>query len=144
MTAYRRRAAQALALVAAAAVFLPWQSGTENDGGSLAGNGVSEGRVVLVVCVATVLLVQIGWRPAWIGAGFVFAVTARAILTLSGGDPPDTAVGIWITAAAALAAVVLLAWDLFVSVAPLHDDAPGTDDKPQRNWLSGPLGRRRR
>lgn len=137
----RRRLAQAFSLVAAAAVLLPWQN-VDEPAKTVAGNSVSEGRIVLGVCLATIGLVQVGWRPAWIGAGFAFAITARAILRLYSDDAIEPAIGLWVSAAAALATVGLLAWNMFAGVSATPDSPD--KDKPERRGLSGPLGRRQR
>ena len=127
------------AAAAAAAMFLPWQT-TGNGTESVQGSGVNEGQIVLVVCLITVGLIQVGWRPAWISAGFAGAITLREILSLSSDGGPDPAYGLWIAAAASVVAVILLVWDMFAGVSP--DSGP--DDKPGGRGLSGPLGRRRR
>ena len=123
-------------VVAAAAMFLPWHttasaSGTE----SVQGIAVNDGQLVLVVSLVTAGLVQVGWRPAWIGAGFAGAITIRRII--DGGTDP--AVGLWVAAAACVVAAVLLIWEMFSGVS-----TSGTEDKPPGHGLSGPLGRRRR
>lgn len=122
--------------IAAAAMFLPWhtaaaESGTE----SVQGIATSEGPIVLAVSLITAGLIQVGWRPAWIGAGFAVAVTIRRILD----SETDPAPGLWTVAAVSLVAVVLLIWDMFARVS-----APGDDGRPPGRGLSGPLGRRRR
>ena len=123
-------------VVAAAAMFLPWHttasaSGTE----SVQGIAVNDGQLVLVVSLVTAGLVQVGWRPAWIGAGFAGALTIRRVI--DGGTDP--AAGLWIAAAACVVAVVLLVWEMFATVS-----ASDPDGKPPGHGLSGPLGRRRR
>ena len=135
----RKRIAQACAAVAAAAMFLPWHTVASGDGTeSVLGISVNEGPLILVVGLITIGLVQVGWRPAWIGAGLVGAITVRAILD-SDADPAS---GLWIAAAASAAAVVLLVWDMFVNVSASGDaDGP---DKPGGWGLSGPLGKRQR
>ena len=135
----RKRIAQVCVAAAAAAMFLPWQT-TDNGTESVQGTAVNEGQIVLVVCLITVGLIQVGWRPAWISAGFAGAITVREILSLSGGGGPDPAFGLWIAAAASVVAVVLLVWDMFTGVSAKG----GPDDKPGGRGLSGPLGRRRR
>ena len=132
--------------VAGAAMFLPWNVNA-GLGGTATVRGISTGvgRIVLVVSVVTVVLVQIGWRPAWIGAGLTAAFAAREIFDPSGisapGRIPDPGIGVWIAVIASALAVVLLAWEMFVGVAA--DDGTGRDEPP-RWFLSGPLGRRRR
>ena len=121
-------------------MFLPWQTATEEGGSSTPGVEVSEGRIVLIVCLVTIGLIQVRWRPAWIGTGFSCAIMVREILQLSGGGEPDPAFGLWIAVAACAAAVVLLVWDMFADVSASGD----SDDKKGRHGLSGPLGRRRR
>ena len=127
------------AAAAAAAMFLPWQT-TDNATESVQGTGINEGQIVLVVCLITVGLIQVGWRPAWISAGFAGAITVREILSLSSDGGPDPASGLWIAAAASGVAVALLIWDMFASVS----EDGGPDDKPSGRGSSGPLGRRRR
>lgn len=114
-------------------MLLPWQSTGDV---STAGTGVVEGQITFIVGLVTVGLIQTGWRPAWIGAGFVAAIALRRIFDAD----TDPAVGLWIAAAASIAAVVLLVWDMFARVSALEDD----HDKPDGRGLSGPLGRRRR
>jgi hypothetical protein len=131
-----KRIAQVCAVVAAAAMFLPWHT-TAAEGGteSVQGIAVNDGQLVLVVSLVTVGLIQVGWRPAWIGPGFAGAITIRKILD----SETDPAAGLWVAAAVSLVAVVLLIWDMFAGVS-----ASGGEDKPPGHGLSGPLGRRRR
>ena len=113
-------------------MFLPWHT-TEAESGTESVQGISanEGQLVLGVSLATAGLIQVGWRPAWIGAGFAGAIVIRRIL-----DSDDPASGLWIAAAASIVAVVLLIWDMFANVSTSGDDTG-------RRGLSGPLGRRR-
>ncbi len=127
----RKRIAQVCLAATAAAVFAPWQAAADGAG-STSGNTLAEGQIVFIVGVVSVGLVQAGWRPAWIGAGFAAAVTIRRILD----SPADPAAGLWIAAAATVVAAVLLVWDMFANVAAPGDDTGG-------KGLSGPLGRRR-
>ncbi len=132
----RKRVAQVCGAVAALATFLPWQTTVGDNGAEpVLGTSVSEGQLVLVVGLVTVGLVQVGWRPAWIGAGLIAAITGRAILD-SGADPAS---GLWIAAAAAVLAAVLLIWEMFANVTPGSDG-----QQPSRRGLSGPLGGRGR
>ena len=116
-------------------MFLPWHT-TPADGGteSVQGIAVNDGQLVLVVSLVTAGLVQVGWRPAWIGTGFAAAITIRRILD----SETDPASGLWIATAASLVAAALLIWDMFTTVS-----ANGDDGRPQGHGLSGPLGRRR-
>ena len=126
-------------------MFLPWQT-TVNESGteSVLGTGVNEGQWVLVLSLVTIGLIQVGWRPAWIGAGLAGAITVREILSLAGGDDVDPASGLWIAAAASLVAVVLLISEMFAGISAPDDGTGGGDDKPGGRGLSGPLGKRKR
>lgn len=131
--------------VAGAAMFLPWNINTGLSGtGTVRGIGTGVGRIVLVITILTVALVQMGWRPAWIGAGLAAAFAAREMFDPSGisppGQTPDPGIGVWIAVIASAAAVVLLVWEMFAGVGA--DDGSGPDGPP-RWFFSGPLGRRR-
>ena len=117
-------------------MFLPWHTTTTESGTeSVQGIASSEGPILLAVSLITAGLIQVGWRPAWIGAGFAGAIAIRRILD----SEIDPAFGLWIAAVASVVAVVLLIWDMFANVS-----ATGTEGKPPGHGLSGPLGRRRR
>lgn len=114
--------------------FLPWQTTAgENGAESVLGTSTSAGQLVLVVCLITVGLVQVGWRPAWIGVGFSAATAIRELFN----SEADPAWGLAIAVAACLVATVLLVWDMFANVGKAGDEPGG-------RGLSGPLGRRRR
>lgn len=124
-------------------MLLPWQTGAGVlETKSVRGISVGEGRIVLVACLVTVVLVGIRIRPAWISVGFAGAISARAVLDLSGSGGPAAGIGLWIALAASTAAVVLLVWDMFSGVSAGDDDGRDTGSPPKRG-LSGPLGRRR-
>ncbi len=124
---------------AAVATFLPWHTTVGESGPeSVQGIDVNGGQLVLVVCLVTIGLVQVGWRPAWIAVGFGAAIAIRELLN----NEADTAWGLPIAAAACLVAVVLLVWDMFANISAPGDDADGGG--PGGRGLSGPLGRRRR
>ena len=125
------------AAVAALATFLPWQTAAGSSGAeSVAGTSTSSGQLVLVVCLVTVGLVQVGWRPAWIGAGFGAATAIRELFD----QEADPGWGLGVVVAACVVAAVLLVWDMFANVAAPGDDPGGAGGR----GLSGPLGRRRR
>lgn len=135
----RKRISQVCAAAAAAAMFLTWHTTTsEGLTKAVQGTASSEGQLVLVAGLVTVGLVQVGWRPVWIVAGLMVAVTARAILD-SGSD---SGTGLLIAAAASAVAVALLVWDMFANVSAPGDS--GDSDNGGGRGLSGPLGRRRR
>ena len=123
---------------AAAAMFMPWHTvASQGATETVRGVELNEGQLVLVVGLVTVGLVQVGWRPAWIGAGFVAATALRAVFD----DKTDPAAGLWIAAAASVVATALLVWDMVANVA---GPGPGANNgKPGGRGLSGPLGRRR-
>ena len=111
MIVTRKRVAQLAVAAIVAATFLPWETGA----GAVRGLDVDEGRIALVVALVTIVLLQIGWRPAWMGAGFALAIVGRLLLTTLGDDPgPGT--GLWVAAAAALAATALLFVDMFTTI----------------------------
>ena len=123
-------------IVIAVAMFLPWHTTTTESGTeSVQGIASGEGPILLAVSLITAGLIQVGWRPAWIGAGFAGAIAIRRILD----SEIDPAFGLWIGAVASIVAVVLLIWDMFANVS-----ATGTEGTPPGHGLSGPLGRRRR
>ena len=119
--------------------FLPWHTtGGDNGAESVPGTSTGAGQIVLVVCLITVGLVQVGWRPAWIGAGFGAATAVRELF-----DPEaDPAWGLGAAIAACVVAAVLLVWDMFANVSAPGDDTGSSG--PGGRGLSGPLGRRRR
>ena len=138
MKVARKRIAQVCGAIAALAAFLPWQTTAGASGvETVAGTSTSAGQIVLVVCLITVGLVQVGWRPAWIGVGFAAAVTIRELFN----SEADPAWGLAIAVPACLVAGVLLVWEMFASVSA-PEDGPGGG--PGGRGLSGPLGRRRR
>ncbi len=141
MSAARKWIAQACVVVAGAAMFLPWNvnaglSGTQ----TVTGISTGIGRILLVICILTVVLIQIRWRPAWIGAGFAGAIAVRELFSPSGIGAPDTGSGPQIAFIACAVAVILLGWNMFVGVAAGEGRDPG---EPPRWFFSGPLGRRR-
>lgn len=122
----RRRVAQLSAAAIVAAMFLPWEAGSGSEAPAVRGLDTDEGRVVVIVALITVVLVQIGWRPAWIGAGFVVAVAGRRLLTML-GDDPGPGIGLWVAAAAALAAAALLFADMFMTIDRRPPESGGDD-----------------
>ena len=111
MIVTRKRVAQLAAAVAGAAVFLPWETGA----GAMRGLDADEGRIALIVALITIVLIQIGWRPAWMGSGFALAIAGRRLLT-GLGDDPGPGIGLWVAAAAALVATALLFADMFMTI----------------------------
>ncbi|WP_419855399.1 hypothetical protein [Candidatus Poriferisodalis sp.] len=141
MSATRKWIAQACVVVAGAAMFLPWNvnaglSGTQ----TVTGISTGVGRILLVICILTVVLIQIRWRPAWIGAGFAGAIAVRELFSPSGTGTPDAGLGPQIAFIACAVAVLLLGWNMFAGVAAGEGRGP---DEPPRWFFSGPLGRRR-
>ena len=122
----RRRVAQLSAAAIVAAMFLPWEAGAGPEASTVQGFDTDEGRIVVIVALLTIVLVQIGWRPAWIGAGFVVAVAGRRLLTVL-GDDPGPGIGLWVAVAAALAAVALLFADMFMTIDRSPPESGGDD-----------------
>lgn len=122
----RRRVAQLSAAAIVAAMFLPWEAGAGPEVPTAQGFDTDEGRIVVIAALLTIVLVQIGWRPAWIGAGFVVAVAGRRLLTAL-GDDPGPGIGLWVAVAAALAAVALLFADMFMTIDRSPPESGGDD-----------------
>ncbi len=142
MSVTRKRIAQVCAAAAGAAVLMPWYTNAGLSGtGSVRGIEAGVGRLLLAVCIVTIALVQIGWRPAWIGAGFAGAMAVREVIDPSGIGSPDPGSGLWVAIIASAVAVVLLVWDMFSGVS--EGGAGGDMGEPPKRGLSGPLGRRR-
>lgn len=81
--------AQALLVGVGGSMLLPWQQsniGAEPAPEQLQGIDVSEGTLVLVAAVLTIGFIQVGLRPAWMGAGFIVAVLGRQVFAGT-GDP---------------------------------------------------------
>jgi len=137
----RKWIAQACVAAAGAAMFLPWHINA-GLGGNQTVRGISTGigRLLLVICILTMVLIQIRWRPAWIGAGFAGAMAVRELFSPSGVGAPDAGLGPWIAFIACAVAVILLGWNMFAGVAAGEGRGP---DEPPRWFFSGPLGRRR-
>ena len=122
-------------------MFLPWQTGSDADATeAVRGISTDQGQVVLVVSLVTIGLIQVGWRPAWIGSGFAVAIMVRAILNLS-ENGPDPAYGLWVAAAASAIAAVLLIWNMFADLAARSGGDQDSGPTSKRG-LSGPLGKR--
>lgn len=122
----RKRVAQLAAAVVAVAMFLPWEAGSGSEALTVQGLDTDEGRIVLIVALVSIVLIQIGWRPVWIGAGFIVAVAGRRLLTML-GDDPGPGIGLWVAAAAALAAVALLFADMFMTIDRSSPSTGGDD-----------------
>ncbi|MGI9622001.1 MAG: hypothetical protein ACR2PK_04120 [Acidimicrobiales bacterium] len=118
-----RLAAQVLMVIVAVAMFLPW---AKTDLGSLVGSSVSErsvsgfdvdeGVLAFVASLVTVVLIQAGIRPAWMGSGFAVAVLGRQLFDVLGEDLISPGIGLWVGTIAALAATVVLLIDMFGNV----------------------------
>lgn len=111
----RPRIAQVLLVVVAIAMFLPWATG-DVSGVSEPGVELDAGRLVLLVGLLTIGLIHIGFRPAWIGGGFMVAVLVKEILDVSDQAHVSPGIGLWLGALAAAAAVAALVWDMFANV----------------------------
>ncbi len=100
-------------VIAVVSLLLPWETGGAKTS---TGFAVDDGKVVFLALLITLVLIQVKFRPAWTGAGFAVAVSGRAILNLSDTGPGDVGIGPVIVALAALAAAILMLWDLFSAV----------------------------
>ena len=76
----------------------------------------TDGALVLIVGVITIGLIQVGLRPAWMGAGFLVALLGRQVFADVGpGDPT-----VWLIGGLALAllAALVLVGDMVRDVTP--------------------------
>lgn len=108
--------------IAAVSLLLPWEAGVAETSNGLA---VDDGQVTFLALLITLVLIQVKFRPAWTGAGFVVAVSGRAILDLAESGPPDVGLGPVVVALFSLAAAALMLWDLFAAVSA---SAPSEDE----------------
>ena len=119
----RAHSAQLCLVIAVVSLLLPWETGDAlRHRRALAS---TTGKVVFLALLITLVLIQVKFRPAWTGAGFAVAVSGRAILNLSDTGPPDVGIGPVIVALAALAAAVLMLWDMFSAVSA---STPSSDE----------------
>jgi len=112
----RPRAAQLLLAVAGISMFLPWASSDVALLRDAQGVDTNEGVLVLLVSLATIGLIRIGLRPAWMGAGLVFAVAGREILSISDHANASPGTGLWISFAAGGGATILLVIEMFGAI----------------------------
>lgn len=112
---------------------LPWAVGSvavdSTAGSDLrlgAGYEFSEGRLVILVAIATIAMIQLRWRPAWIGSGLVVATLVREFLAFGDRTGLDPGVGLWIGIAAGVSALIILVWSMFSDVAA---NAPERDSR---------------
>ena len=116
MSITRPRAAQLLLAAVVVAMFLPWATSDLSLFDDSQGIEVNEGVLVMVVALITIVLVQLGMRPGWMGAGLVVAVTGREILDLRDFAGASVGIGLWIGFAGALVATGLLVLDMFAGI----------------------------
>ncbi len=114
MTAARRlRLAEVLAAVTILAMLLGWADEPE----SVRGLQDSEGQLVLLTGVVSLVLMRLGNRAAWIAAGFATAVSWRAIVQLGG----DAGWGLRLAVLTATLATATLVWHMLSEV---RENAP--------------------
>ena len=123
MTKALRLGAQVLLVATAALMFTTWASANESSAvvarvllRDVSGMERTEGQLVALVCVLTVIAVQIGWRPAWIGAAFSAMVLGRELLAARNAVDADPGIALIAgTITSLLAAALLLRW-LFTTI----------------------------
>ena len=117
----RRPLAQVLLVAVAGSVFLTWVS--TGSGDATAGIDFGEGRFVIIVAALTIGLVQLGWRPAWIGGGLVAATLIRQLLRIGDTAEQSAGLGLWLGVILSIGAAGLLIQELFASIerAPADD-----------------------
>ncbi len=101
-------------VLVAASMVLAFRTATA--GGSVSGLSVPEGRVVALAGLATVLLIQMKLRPAWMGAGFTLAVLGRQAISYQGSNTLGSGLGLWLGILFAACALVLLVQGMFASM----------------------------
>lgn len=104
-------------------MFLTWVSTASGE--HIVGSDFDQGRLTIIICAITIAFVQFGLRPAWIGGGLTVAVLGRELFRADDVEGQSAAVGLWVGTLLAVAAAVLLIWDLFASIErqPLDADA---------------------
>lgn len=109
MTAGRRlRVAEVLAAVTMFSVFLGWADAPK----AVRGLQDSEGQLVLLAGLVSIVLARLGNRAAWIASGFATAVVWRAIVQLGG----DAGWGLRLAVPAATATTAVMIWHMFAEV----------------------------
>ena len=114
--AVRLRIAEVAAALIVVSLFLPWVG---DDGRTLRGIQVSDGQIVLLAAIATIVTIRLGNRLPWIAAGFSATVLWRQWLE---SDETLRSMGPLVGALAATTAVVFLVWNMFAEV---RASAPG-------------------
>lgn len=111
------RLAQLFLVGTIASTFLTWA--TPAEGVNLAAvNGIerAEGQLVAIVALVAIVLVQIGWRPAWIPAALGAAIAGRRLLSAVDSSVEEPGLGMGIALVTAAAAAALLIWKMFSDV----------------------------
>jgi len=104
----RKIISQGSLLVAIGAMFLTWST----EGVGRVGTDTGEGQFVALVALVTMLLVQIGWRPAWMGTGVIVATLGRQLLLLGS----DAGVGLYLGVVSAVVAGAVLIAEMFAGI----------------------------
>lgn len=111
-----------LLAVVVVAMFLPWAT-YETLFDDERGVSVGEGSTLMLVSLVGIGLIQLGWRPAWITAGLVAAVTLKSTIDLLGRDNASPGFGLWIALIAGIGAAALLIVEMFGAIERAPDDA---------------------
>ena len=107
-------------MAVAGSVFLTWVSTATGD--TTAGSNFDQGRLTIMVAAITIGVIQLGWRPAWIGCGLIVAVLARELLRIGDSADLDPGLGLGLGLVLAVAALGLLVWDMFSSIERTDSD----------------------
>jgi len=100
-----------------ASTFLTWATPSEGVNlPAVAGIERAEGQLVAIVALGGIVLVQIGWRPAWIAAALATAIAGRRLLNAVDSSVEDPGIGMGIAVVTSLAAVAVLVWKMFADV----------------------------
>jgi len=76
----------------------------------------AEGQLVAIVALVAIVLVQLGWRPAWIPAALGGAIAGRRLLNALDSSIEDPAIGMGVAVVTSFAAAGVLVWKMFADV----------------------------
>lgn len=111
------RLAQLLLVGTIASTFLTWATPAAGVNlPAVAGIERAEGQLVAIVALVAIVLIQIGWRPAWIPAALAVAIAGRRLLSAADSTVEDPGIGMGIAVATAFAAAAILVWKMFADV----------------------------
>lgn len=100
-----------------ASTFLTWATPAAGVNlSAVTGIERAEGQLVAIVALVAIVLIQIGWRPAWIPAALGGAIAGRRLLNAADSTVEDPAIGMGIAVVTAFAAAAIMIWKMFSDV----------------------------